>query len=448
MLARFLLFAGILLHAAGATAALDIQSWQTKNGARVLLVENDALPMVDIRVVFDAGSARDADLPGLALLTNSLLDEGADGLSATELAEVFESVGAQVSLESMRDMSSASLRSLSDSEYLDVALDAFSKVLSSPAFSEQAYERQMARFKVSVKSREQSPSDIAEEAFYEALYGDHPYASPVSGTLESLERITLDAVRAHYERYYVASNAVVAIVGDVTRTEAEVMTERLMGKLAEGQKAAPLPPVPALQASVTRYIDYPSTQSHIFIGQPGMSRGHEDYFDLYVANHPLGGSGFSSRLVNSIRVDRGLAYSVYSYFSPMREAGPFQMGMQTKNEQAKQAVELLNEELRRYIDEGPDAEELEASISNITGSFPLNLDSNSKMLGYIAMIGFYGLDIGYLDTFLDRIRAVTPASAKQAFASRIDADRLVTIVVGNRAQQLASGQGDEAQPAR
>lgn len=433
MLTRFICTVAGFLLSASANAALDVQQWTTNNGARVLLVENHGLPMVDVRVIFDAGSARDGKLSGLALLTNSLLDEGAGGKNATRLAEEFESVGAQVSLESLRDMSYAGLRSLSDAKYLDKALETFSLVLTRPDFPRDAFERQMARFKVSVRSREQSPGEVAEEAFYRELYRDHPYATPVSGTLETLEQISLQDIKQHYRQYYVAKNASIVIVGDVDRAQAEKIAGDLSAGLQTGVKARPIPEVKPLTEPVTRYIDFPSTQSHIYIGQPGMQRGHADYFDLYVANHPFGGSGFASRLMDSVREQRGLAYSVYSYFSPMREAGPFMMGMQTKNEQAAEAIEILEAELEKYLAEGPSADEMKDSISNITGSFPLNLDSNSKVTGYLAMIAFYELDVTYLDRFLDDIRAVTGESAKKAFAEMIDPDRMVTIVVGKQA---------------
>ena len=164
------------------------------------------------------------------------------------------------------------------------------------------------------------------------------------------------------------------------------------------------------------------------------SRGDKDYFSLYVANHPFGGSGFSSRLVEVIREEHGLAYSVYSYFSPMRETGAFSMGMQTKNEQTEQALNLLNQQLKKYVTEGPEKDELAASLSNITGSFPLNIDSNSKLLGYIVMIGFYDLPLDYLDRFIGNINAVDVKKINDALTRRLHPDKMVTVVVGKQQQ--------------
>ena len=159
-----------------------------------------------------------------------------------------------------------------------------------------------------------------------------------------------------------------------------------------------------------------------------------------MANHPFGGSGFSSRLVEVIREERGLAYSVYSYFSPLREHGAFAMGMQTKNDQTEQALALLQQELVKYVENGPTESELEDSISNITGSFPLNIDSNSKLLEYIAMIGFYDLPIDYLDHFIENIRSVDLDMINDALSRRVHPDKMVTVIVGKQpADALSKG---------
>ena len=296
-------------------ATPDIQTWQTANGVKVLFVPATEIPMLDIRVVFDAGSARDAGISGLAVLTNGLLSEGAAGKTSQQIAEAFESVGAQIEYDAGRDMAVVGVRSLTESRYLGAAIESLTQVLTQPDFPENAYQRELNRMKVAVKARQQSPSALAGEAFNKAVFGDHPYASPASGTKQSLEKITLDDVREFYNKYYVASNAMVAIVGNVERWQAEEIVKAVVSSLPVGEKPTALPPVAALTKAQKIVIDYPSTQTHIFVGQPGIKRGDEDYFTLYVANHPFGGSGFASRLVEVVREEHGLAYSVYSYFS-------------------------------------------------------------------------------------------------------------------------------------
>jgi len=412
-------------------ASPQIHSWTTQHGAKVLFVEDTMLPMVDVRIVFDAASSRDGELPGLAKLTNGLLAEGAAGKDAQQLAEHFESVGAQFGNDSLRDMAYVGVRTLTDEQYMSTAINTLADVLVHPDFPQDAFERELARMKVALEARKQSPSDIAEEAFFKTVYAEHPYALPSGGTEESLQSITLQDIQAFYRQYYVASNAITVIVGAVDRITAERMVDILFDGLPAGNKPGPLPPVPDLAQAKTVKIDFPSKQSHIYFGQPGMKRNDEDFFKLYVANHPFGGSGFASRLVQSVREDRGLAYSVSSYFAPMRERGPFMMSLQTRADQTDEALSLLRSELNNYISSGPDKDELEDSVSNITGSFPLSLDSNSKILGFLAMIGFYDLPQDYLETYVDNIQEVDRSDIKDVLKNRIDVDSMVTVIVGN-----------------
>ena len=360
-----------LLLSFSVAAAPKIETWETDNGAKVLFVPATEIPMLDVRIVFDAGSARDDGLSGLALLTNGLLAEGAGGQTSQQIAEAFESVGAQVSYDASRDMATVGVRSLTETRYLEPALKTLTQMLTQADFPEDAYKRELNRMKVAVKARQQSPSAIASEEFNKAVFGDHPYATPTSGTEESMEKMTLEAVRAFYHKYYVAKYATVVVVGIVERWQAEEIVKAILSGLPEGEKAAALPEVKPLEEAKKIVIDYPSKQTHIYVGQSGIKRGDDDYFTLYVANHPFGGSGFASRLVEVIREDNGLAYSVYSYFSPLRETGVFSMGMQTKTDQTEKALELLDQELRKYVDEGPGKDEQSESKSNITGSLSL-----------------------------------------------------------------------------
>jgi zinc protease len=412
-------------------AVPEIQSWTTAKGVKVLFVENNMLPMVDVRIVFDAASSRDGELPGLAKLTNGLLAEGAAGMGAQQLAESFESVGAQFDNDALRDMAYVGVRTLTEEQYMNMAISTLADVLVRPDFPQDAFERELARMKVAVEARRQSPSEIAMEAFFKAVYAEHPYALPVGGTEQSLQSITPQDIRAFYRQYYVASNAITVIVGAVDRITAERMVDTLFEGLPLGSRPEPLPPVPDLAQAKTVKVDFPSKQSHIYVGQPGMKRNDEDFFKLYVANHPFGGSGFASRLVQSVREDRGLAYSVSSYFSPMRERGPFLMSLQTRADQADEALSLLISELDEYVSTGPGEDELKDSVSNITGSFPLGLDSNSKLLGFLAMIGFYDLAEDYMQTYIDNIRKVDRNDIRDVLNNRIDVDNMVTVIVGN-----------------
>ena len=416
----------------------DIQHWTTKNGARVYFVPAPELPIVDMNIIFDAGAARDGDDSGLALMTNGLMSEGAGGLSADQLAEQFESIGAQFSNNSQRDMAVLSLRTLSEKKVFDTAVKTFTTVLTQPDFPKTAFDRERSRLLTGLQRRKQSPGDLADEAFYNAVYAKHPYHSQPSGTEDSINGLTTDKLKGFYTKYYVGRNAVLAIVGNLTRAEAETLAETVTAKLPEGEPAANLPPVDALAKSEEIRINHPSAQTHILVGQPGMKRGDPDYFALYVGNHMLGGSGLVARLAEEIREKRGLAYSTYSYFMPMRENGPYTFGLQTKNESAEEALKVLRETIAKFISDGPTAEELDASKKNITGGFPLNISSNKKIIDYIGMIGFYQLPLDYLDTFNAHVEAVTLDDIKKAFQKRIHLDKMVTVMVGGNVNKAAA----------
>lgn len=426
-----LLLLGFLSLAQLAWAGPKIESWTTANGARVLFVAAPDLPMVDVRVVFDAGSTRDGKTPGLASLVNATLTDGAGDWDADQLAERLESVGAQLGSGSLRDMAWVSIRSLTEKKPLEVAVSSLQAILGKPRFSSQDLERNRQAMLVSLRHAQQNPGTVAKKAFWKAVFGDHPYASDPDGTEASLREITADQVKDFYRTYYVAGNATVALVGDLDLPAARALSERLLGDLPRGKLPPALPATAALPESVEERVAFPSSQSHILIGQPGMRRGDPDYFPLYVGNHILGGSGLVSRLTNEVREKRGLSYSVYSYFSPMRVDGPFILGAQTQNAKAGEALSVARETLARFVEQGPTPEELTAAKQNITGGFPMKVASNSKIVEYLGMIGYYGLPLDYLDRFVERIDSVTLEQIRDAFKRRLDTGRMATIVVGN-----------------
>jgi len=417
-------------------ASPDIQHWKTTNGAKVYFVPSNDIPMVDVRIVFDAGSARDIEigenLSGTALMTNGLLSEGAAGDDAQVLAEKFEAVGAAFGNGALKDMAWLSVRSLRNDKYLQPALKNLKNILSFPEFYKASFNREIERLKISVKASKQSPSSIASQRFYAELYGDHPYAQPSEGTDESLKNLQLEQLKKFYKKFYVANNAVIAIVGQLTTDEAKKIAADLVADIAPGEHARALPEVKPLTQSKTIHIDFPSRQSSVLMGQPGMARGDADYYALYLANHAFGGSGFGSRLMQEVREDRGLAYSVYSYFTPMHVAGPFQIGLKTRNDQLDEAMDIVHKELNKYITEGPDEDELQDSLKNITGGFPLRIDSNKKIVEYLSVIGFYGLPIDYLDTFVGHVNEQTTETVKDAMKRRIHPDKMLTVIVGGK----------------
>jgi zinc protease len=428
---RFLLLFGWLLSSS-TFAIPTIQHWQTDNGAQVYFVPAPDLPMVDIEVVFDAGSARDGDKPGLAMLSNGLLTEGAGGHSADQIAEHFDNLGAKIGNSVNSDMATVSLRSLTEPQLLQPALEMLTLLLAKPDFEETPFERVRQQMLVNLQYQEQSPGTIAKKAYYGAVFGTHPYATLSSGTTESVAALSRDDVKAFHARYYVAKNAVVAIVGALDRKGAEKLANGVVSQLPVGGMPPALPPVAALSEAKRIDIVHPSTQTHVLIGQPGMARGDPDYFTLYVGNYILGGSGLVSLLAEEVREKRGFAYSAYSFFAPRRVAGPFIAGLETRNDQTAQALQVVNETLGDFIKNGPSEDKLKKAKQGITGSFPLRIKSNSNIIGYLSVIGFYQLPLDYLHQFNSKVEAVTLEMIKDAFQRRLHLDRLVVVTVGGK----------------
>lgn len=410
-------------------AGPKIESWETSGGAKVMFVQAPDIPMVDVRVVMDAGSARDGDLPGLAKFTNAMLSEGAAQWDADALALRLEERGIELGSGSLRDMAWVSLRSLTEPAVLEVALESAAAVIAEPRFDADAIARVRQQMQIAVRQAEQSPASVAKRQFFRTLYGNHPYAHPPGGEQASLARISREDLDAFHSRYYVAANAVVAIVGAVNRTQAESIAERVTAGLERGTHAPALPPPPSA-ASAELHESFPSSQTHIYVGQAGMARHDPDYFPLYVGNHVLGGGSLVSTLGEEVRNKRGLSYSVYSYFSPMRVDGPFLMVAQTKNDQADEALTVMRETLARFVTEGPSQEELEAAKQNLIGGFPLRISSNAKIVEYLAMMGFYDYPLDWLDTLTDKLAAVDVEQVRDAFARRINATAGIAVVVG------------------
>ena len=435
----FFAFAALFVFTQAAHALLPIQHWETTRGARVYFVENHDLPMLDVSVDFPAGSGFDTrEKSGTANMTANMLRLGAGGMDENEIARKLADVGAQLSGRFDADRAGAGMRTLSSAAERGRALEMLARILSQPEFPAPVLEREKVRLVAVLKEADTKPDTIAARTFSRTLYPTHPYGLRGSGEIDSIPGLSRDDLRAFHARHYTAERAVVALTGDVTRDQAAAIAEALTAGLPTAGGVAPeLPPVPELSKSDVRWIAHPATQSHILIGAPGMRRSDPDYFPLFVGNHVLGGGGFTSRIYEEVRQKRGLAYSAYSYFTPLLREGPFVVGMQTKGEQAGEALELVNKTFRDFIARGPTEKELAAAKKNIIGGFPLRIDSNRKIQEYLALIGFYRLPLTYLDDFTKNVERVTSDQVKSAFQRRIHPDRVATVVVGAPDQRAA-----------
>lgn len=426
------LWLAMLLFASPAEAGPRIEHWTLANGTRVYFVEAHDIPMVQLRLVFDSAASRDpVGKSGLALMTNRLLHEGAGGLDAGEIARRFERLGAEYGQDAGRDMAVVELRSLSEARLLQPALELLALIVRQPDFPAGAFERERARSLIALQRDLANPAAVVQKTFYRELYGSHPYAADPPGDPDSLKALTRDDLVAHYRRYYVGRNAVLVIVGDLTRRQANRMANTVAGDLPAGEIAAPLPKV-TNGKGIKRAIAFPAKQTHVRIGMPVLVRNDPDLFPLYVGNYILGGGGLVSRLADEVREKRGYAYSVYSYFQPMREAGPFVLGLQTKNTQKADALKVVRRVLGEFIAKGPTAKELEDAKKHLVGGYPLKLAGNRKIADQVAYIAFYELPLDWLDTFTARVETVTVEQIRDAFQRRVRLNELVTVTVGGR----------------
>ena len=419
------------VFATSAQAALNIQQWKTSHGSEVYFVENHDLPIVDVSTNFYAGSARDEKAKsGLAGITRYMMTLGAGGMTDQDISKQMADIGANLGGSLDADRASFKLRTLSSSREQIKALEIYTKILQKPDFPDAVLAREKSRIIAGLKESATQPESISSKAFAKALFGNHPYALDEDGEIDTVTAISRNDLQKFYMQHYGAQGAVIALMGDMTRAEAERIAESISAGLPKAAMPAALPAVTYPAAASEQRIPHPATQAHILLGYPGIKRGDVDFFPLYVGNYILGGGGFVSRLTEEVREKRGLVYSVYSYFMPTAEIGQFQVGLQTKREQADEALKLVRETLNKFVAGGVTEAELKAAKQNIVGGFPMRIDSNAKILDYLAMIGFYKLPLTYLDTFNDEVTKVTTAQIKDAFNRRIKTDKMVTVIVG------------------
>lgn len=409
---------------------LNLQRWTTGNGARVYFVAAPELPMLDIRVLFDAGAARDtASVSGLARLTSALIGEGTPSHSVDEINEGFEAVGAEFSSSAYRDMATVHLRSLTAPDMLAPALALFTDVTAHPSFPADAIERLRGQMLVGLQRDEEEPATIASRSFMAALYLVHPYANPPEGTVAGVKAINAGDLRGFHQRYYTARNAVIAIAGAVNRAQAEQIAEKFSAALTAGEPAPELPTPPS-PAGGNFHVKYDSQQTHILIGLPALRRNDPNEAALNLANQVLGGDGLTSLLAEEIRNQRGLAYSAGSMFQPMRAAGPFSVRMQTRNDAAGEALGVSLDTIRKFAQNGPTPEQLEDARRQLVGSYPLQLAGNGAIVSTLGMLGFYGLPDDYLEQQLAQTERLSADDVRKAFARHVPVDRLMVLTLG------------------
>ena len=422
----------------------EVHHWVNEAGARVYFVASPQLPMLDIRLIFNAGSARDATKPGIARLTNALLAAGTKQLNATEVAAGFEKVGAQFGLGAYRDMALIRLRSLPELNQLMPALDLLANIVSSPAFPADAITRDKNQMLAGIQHAQLQPGSIASKAFYQALFPDHPYGIAGAGTEDSIPLIKAVDLNKFHQQYYASQNLTIALVGAISLNQAKQIANRMTRDLPTGAAAAPLAKSP-IGAPQRQHIEFESNQTHILMGTTAIRRDNPDRFALILGNEILGGGALTSLLGQEIRQKRGLSYSVSSHFIAMQSQGPFQISLQTRNDQTQQALDAILQVLSQFIEQGPTQQQLDDAKRQMAGHSLFGNASNAGIASQLGSVGFYRLPIESVFKNQLQVQQVTREQVKAAFQHYLDPKKLTIITVGSR-KNAATDAPNSSQP--
>ena len=432
--------AGMGFLTQSAWALLPIEHWTQPSGAQVWLVQSPGIPMVDVQLDFDAGSRRDPqDKAGLASAMAMMAAKGikaagdAPALDENGLGQAWADLGASFGANAGRDSFTYGLRSLTQPDLLQKAVALAARQIATPSWPDAVWQRDRERISAAIKEADTRPGTIASKAFRKDVYGTSPYGYQT--TVDSLAKIDISAMQDFHRQLIAACRAKVSVVGAVSRQQADTMVKQLLGPLqaANGNDCTQLPEVAKVQdlaGPKVENIPFESAQAQVIVGQPGIARNSPDFLAVMLGNHILGGGGFTSRLMEEVREKRGLTYGVSSDFSPGLDRGAFVIGLQTRPDQAAEALKVSQDVLRKFIAEGPTEKELKAAKDNLIGGFALRIDSNRKLLGNVSNIAWNGLPLDYLEHWTDRIQALSTKDVKEAMQRMVQPERMVTVILG------------------
>ncbi len=423
---------------ATAHAILPIEKLDSFKGGKGYLVQTKALPMVDIEVSIDAGNRYDpTGQSGLAEMTAGLMNYGVKGdqgiLSEAQIADEIADLGANISLSVSGERAILRIRSLSRKDLRDRAVKLAAAMLSSPTYEVKILEREKQRTITNLLEAETKPEFVLERRFKKSVYGNYPLGT--TPTVKSVAAVSAKDLMQFHQQFYRSDRMIVSIVGDVDRAQANEIVKTLLQKIPQSvNPIAKLPELPRspVEPLAQREIQIPfdTQQAHIVMGMTAVTRSNPDYFPLLVGNYVLGGGGFVSRLVAEVREKRGLAYSVSSYFVPGKDTGIFRAGLQTKNDQAAMALEVMSSTIEKFIADGPTPSELLAAKSNLVNGYPLRIDNNRKLLDNVSSIAWNDLPLDTMEIWTRQVEAVTLEQVSAAFQKYLAMDRMKIVVLG------------------
>jgi zinc protease len=404
------------------------------NGLVWLFSEQSGLPLVTVRLLVKAGTLQDPQgKEGLANLTASLLLSGTEKRAATQIAQELDFLGARLGAQGGDDFAQVSLTVLKKD--LAAGLDLFQDVMLHPVFAPQEVTRKVAQIKAALESDEDEPGVVAARTFNKDLFGAFPYGHPIRGTQQGLTAVTPKDLVEFHRLYWRPNNAILCVAGDLTLEEARKWVTQIFGSWQAGEIPPPkLPPIPPLNERRVVMVNKDISQANIILGNLGIARANPDFYALQVMNYILGGGGFSSRLMNNIRVDRGLAYSVGSQFNPGLEPGPFAVSLETKNASAGEAVQQVLAEIKRIREKPVSETELNDAKSYLIGSFPRKMDDLSKRAWLMGYAEFYGLGLDYPWRYPELIRNLTTTDIQKVAWKYLHPDKFLLVVVGKKSE--------------
>ncbi len=430
MRSRICILALALMAVSRIASALPFERRTLSNGSILLVSAQPSLPMVVTQVILEAGTRRDpAGKDGVANLTADLLTEGAGKRTAAEIHDAIDSLGAAISSGTDEDFATTTLVVLKKD--LDTGLGLLADVLLRPTFADAEVNRRREAALAGLHAEEDQPGQVAGRRFVETVFAGEPYGHPGQGSLKSVAALTRRDVVAFHHDFYRPNGAIISVAGDTTADEMAARLETLFAAWKPNTTAPFQYGERRAAAPQTLTINKPLTQTNIILGHRGIERSSPDYFAANMMNFIFGGGGFTSRLMESVRVKGGLAYSVSSGFSVNQSPGAFQIVMQTKNASAADAIRKTCAEVQRMRDELVTDEDLANAKLYLTGSFPLRLDTNSKVAGFLGQVEFYGLGSDYTDRYAERVNAVTKEDVHRAARQYLRPEELVMVVVGN-----------------
>ena len=411
----------------------NVEQFQLSNGMKVILVEKHTLPMVEGRLILDAGAMREpANKNGLASLTGRLLSEGTADMSGAEIARQMDALGAQYSTGGGFSTSFADIVALKN--VFPQAMTLAAKTVMGPIFPATEFVRVKNQALAAYQQSHARAAGLAADAFVRAAFDTTaPFSRPPAGTLTTIGALTRDDVVNWHRTMYAPSASTLLLVGDITPAEARSIAQQAFGGWAATRAAMPPVSNPIRQSSGARVIlvDRPgSVQSSIVVGQAGFQATDPDYLSMLALNHVLGGA-VSSRLNTSLREKHGYTYGIFSGLDLRAGAGAFQMSSEVRTNATDSALVEAIGEYRRLVSEPVPAEELQSYVNNLVSSFPNGVQSVQGLTGRLQGLITWGLPLDFYMTYRERLAAVTPADVQKVATTRLRPDNLVVVVAGD-----------------